>query len=80
MNPDQSLGAVWPGSILFAKYTSKVYEQACEWTTTVMNDGKSIKLLNWYWFCLFPCFTSQSTAMVITGWSVHLTTLVPGQA
>ena len=32
-------------------------------------------------FCLFLCcFTSQSTAMVIMGWSVHLTTLFPGQA
>ena len=27
------------------------------------------------WFCLFYCFSSQSTAMVMVGWSVHLTTL-----
>ena len=30
--------------------------------------------------CLFCCFTSQSTAIVITGRSVHLTTLFPWQA
>ena len=30
--------------------------------------------------CLFCCFTSQSTAMVMAGWSVHLNTLFPGQA
>ena len=30
--------------------------------------------------CLFCCFTSQSTAMVMGGRPVHLTTLVPGQA
>ena len=29
---------------------------------------------------LFFCFTSQSTAMVMAGRSVHLTTLFPGQA
>ena len=29
--------------------------------------------------CLVRCFTSQSTAMVMTGQSVHLTTF-PGQA
>ena len=29
---------------------------------------------------LFCCFTLQSTAMVITGRSVYLTTLFPGQA
>ena len=31
-------------------------------------------------FVLFCCFTLQSTAMVITGRSVYLTTLFPGQA
>ena len=35
-------------------------------------------------YCLFVwlvwCFTSQSTAMVMLGQSVHLTTLFPGQA
>ena len=34
-------------------------------------------------FVLFVCFGSlrpKSTAMVIAGWSVHLTTLFPGQA
>ena len=34
-------------------------------------------------FCLFVCFVAlrpKSTAMVIAGWSVHLTTLFPGQA
>ena len=30
--------------------------------------------------CLVCCFTSQSTAMVVVGWSVHLTTLFSGQA
>ena len=33
--------------------------------------------------CLFVCFVAlrpKSTAMVIAGWSVHLTTLFPGQA
>ena len=30
--------------------------------------------------CLFYCFTSQSTAMVMAGRSVHLTTLFPRQA
>ena len=33
-----------------------------------------------FWFGLFWCFSSQSTAMVILGQSVHLTTLFPGQA
>ena len=37
-----------------------------------------------YWFvCLFVCFVAlrpKSTAMVIAGRSVHLTTLFPGQA
>ena len=37
--------------------------------------GKGLKTIS-----LFCCFTSQSTAMVITGRSVHLTTLFPGQA
>ena len=34
-------------------------------------------------FCLFVCFVAlrpKSTAMVMAGWSVHLTTLFPGQA
>ena len=34
-------------------------------------------------FCLFVCFVAlrpKSTAMVIVGRSVHLTTLFPGQA
>ena len=34
-------------------------------------------------FCLFVCFVAlrpKSTAMVIAGLSVHLTTLFPGQA
>ena len=34
-------------------------------------------------FCLFVCFVAlrpKSTAMVIEGRSVHLTTLFPGQA
>ena len=54
MNPDQTAPreAVWPGSILFATYTSKVYGQASEQTTTVMNNGKMVKLLNWYWLIL----------------------------
>ena len=30
-------------------------------------------------FCLFWCFTSQSTVMVMGGRSVHLITLFPGQ-
>ena len=30
--------------------------------------------------CFFCCFMSQSTAMVMAGQSVHLTTLFPGQA
>ena len=33
--------------------------------------------------CLFVCFVAlrpKSTAMVIAGWSVHLTTPFPGQA
>ena len=30
-------------------------------------------------FCLFCCFTSQATAMVMAGLSIHLTTLFPGQ-
>ena len=30
--------------------------------------------------CLFCCFSSQATTMVRAGWSVHLTTLFPGQA
>ena len=30
--------------------------------------------------CLFCCFTSQATAMVMGGRSVHLTTLFPRQA
>ena len=29
---------------------------------------------------IFCCFTFPLTAMVIAGWSVHLTTLFPGQA
>ena len=36
----------------------------------------------YYWF-LFVCFVAlrpKSTAMVMAGWSVHLTTLLPGQA
>ena len=34
-------------------------------------------------FCLFVCFVAlrpKSTAMVMAGWSVHLTTIFPGQA
>ena len=34
-------------------------------------------------YILFVCFVAlrpKSTAMVIAGWSVHLTTLFPGQA
>ena len=30
--------------------------------------------------CLFVALRPKSTAMVIAGWSVHLTTLFPGQA
>ena len=30
--------------------------------------------------CLFCCFTSQSTALVMGGRSIQLTTLFPGQA
>ena len=30
-------------------------------------------------FSLFSCFYPKSTAMVMAGWSVHLTTLFPGQ-
>ena len=33
--------------------------------------------------CFFVCFVAlrpKSTAMVMTGWSVYLTTLFPGQA
>ena len=33
--------------------------------------------------CLFVCFVAlrpKSTAMVMAGWSIHLTTLFPGQA
>ena len=54
MNPDQTAprGAVWPGSILFATYTSKVCEQVSEQTTTVKNGGERVKLLNWYWLIL----------------------------
>ena len=29
--------------------------------------------------CLFVCLYCQSTAMVIAGWSAHLTTLFPGK-
>ena len=35
-----------------------------------------------YIICLFVCFVAlrpKSTAMVIAGWSVHLTTLFPGK-
>ena len=31
-------------------------------------------------YVCFVCFTSQSTAMVMSRWSVNLTTLFPGQA
>ena len=40
-------------------------------------------LLALYFVCLFVCFVAlrpKSTAMVIAGRSVHLTTLFPGQA
>ena len=30
--------------------------------------------------CLFCCFSPKSTAMVMAGWSVKLTSLFPGQA
>ena len=48
--------------------------------------GSSQALLHWavlLKFCLFVCFVAlrpKSTAMVIVGRSVHLTTLFPGQA
>ena len=41
-----------------------------------------LALINMY-VCLFVCFVAlrpKSTAMVIAGRSVHLTTLIPGQA
>ena len=34
----------------------------------------------WFGFKLVQFFTSKSTAMVMLGQSVHLTTLFPGQA
>ena len=40
-------------------------------------------VINWQAHCLFVCFVAlrpKSTAMVIAGRSVHLTTLFPGQA
>ena len=47
-------------------------------------DYVSKQILMWsvHPFC-FVCFVAlrpKSTAMVIAGWSVHLTTLFPGQA
>ena len=47
-----------------------------------MNMSK-IKFLMLWQPCLFVCFVAlrpKSTAMVIAGRSVHLTTLFPGQA
>ena len=50
-----------------------------------MRDKKVVESTEDRWFlvCLFVCFVAlrpKSTAMVIAGRSVHLTTLFPGQA
>ena len=49
-------------------------------TSLVLQDKFNIEI---FLFCLFVCFVAlrtKSTAMVIAGRSVHLTTLFPGQA
>ena len=37
------------------------------------------KIVNNNWF-VFVALRPKSTAMVMAGWSVHITTLFPGQA
>ena len=44
-----------------------LHEKHCSWAIVRISDNSS--------FCLVRCFTSQSTAMVTSGRSVHLTTL-----
>ena len=55
------------------------------WTDRQADKPKTIELSHHFWqgsnnkamhafFCLFCCFMSQSTAMVMLGRSVHLTT------
>ena len=43
-----------------------------------LNDH--VDITNKISFCLFVALRPKSTAMVMAGWSVHLTTLFPGQA
>ena len=50
----------------------------CKWVNSLSKGTTSDKNI-----CLFVCFIAlhpKSTAMVIAGRSVHLTTLFPGQA
>ena len=44
-----------------------------------MKFHKNVELRNWKFVC-FVALRPKSTAMVIAGRSVHLTTLFPGQA
>ena len=50
---------------------------------TSLSESPCFTVLDVSKFCLFVCFVAlrpKSTAMVIAGRSVHLTTLFPGQA
>ena len=49
-------------------------------TNKTINFGWSIKFIKGSQVTLVWCFMSQSTAMVMSGRSVHLTILFPGQA
>ena len=53
------------------------------WHTSNRTTRKDPTIVTIVCFCLFVCFVAlrpKSTAMVIAGRSVHLTTFFPGQA
>ena len=69
----------------FTFYSSLIYHTVSQHEILVLSaHAEKPTTLNTYvdsfWFGLVCCFTPQSTAMVMSGRSVHLTTLFPGQA
>ena len=63
-----------PGVQDVMSFKEKVYEQ----TQDRQKDERQASL--WLRWCCFVALRPKSTAMVIAEWSVHLTTLFPGQA
>ena len=53
----------------------KLVRVSYECLDLAIKEGKNSKIIFVYLFDLILCFTSQSTAMVMSGGSVHLTTL-----